>query len=91
MHLSQALDRAAEAGIDSMPRLRVLLACLDRPRNLTELSAILTRTSSRLTGIIDKMTGDGLLERTRSHGDRRSYLIALTADGRKTAAHIIGE
>jgi len=90
-NLTLTLDRAAESGLDSLPRLRVLLALLDRPRTLTELAVLVGRSTAALTGIIDKMTGAGLLERTRPHLDRRRYRIVLTPAGRQTAAHILGE
>ena len=56
--------------------------------SLTELSARMKAKNSTLTGIIDRMQRDGLVERARSDEDRRVVLIRLTPRGRDLAAAV---
>ena len=56
--------------------------------SLTELSARMKAKNSTLTGIIDRMQRDGLVERARSDEDRRVVLIRLTDRGRELASAV---
>jgi len=55
-------------------------------RTLAELLAI---GQSSLSGLIDRMVIDGLLERQPDRDDRRAYLIALTQRGKVERAEAV--
>ena len=67
----------------TLPRFD-LMAALDRtPAGLTmgELSARLKVSNGNVTGVVERLVGEGLVERTPQPTDRRSYKVALTAAG----------
>jgi len=64
-----------------------LLAQLDRaPDGLTmgELSRRLMVTNGNVTGLIDRLVEEGLVERRPAPGDRRAQLVRLTKQGKRT-------
>ena len=70
----------------TLPRFD-LLAQLERaPDGLTmgELSRRLMVTSGNVTGLIERMASEGLVERTVAASDRRVQLVRLTPAGRST-------
>jgi len=72
----------------TLPRFD-LMAALDRaPAGLTmgELSARLKVSNGNVTGVVERLVGEGLVERTALPTDRRSYKVALTAAGRAAFA-----
>ena len=72
----------------TLPRFD-LMAALDRvPAGLTmgELSARLKVSNGNVTGVVERLVGEGLVERTPLPTDRRSYKVALTAAGRAAFA-----
>ena len=69
----------------TLPRFD-LLAQLERaPQGLTmgELSRRLMVTGANVTGLIERMAGEGLVERTAAASDRRVQRVRLTAAGRR--------
>lgn len=69
----------------TLPRFD-LLAQLDRaPEGLTmgELSRRLMVTNGNVTGLIDRLVGEGLVERRPSPSDRRAHMVRLTAAGKQ--------
>ncbi len=56
--------------------------------SLTELSDAIKAQNSTMTGIVDRMEREGLVERIRSKKDRRVVRIHLTEKGHKVAAEI---
>ncbi len=72
----------------TLPRFD-LLAQLDRaPGGLTmgELSRRLMVTNGNVTGLIDRLVGEGLVERQPAPSDRRAQMVRLTPAG-KAAFH----
>jgi DNA-binding MarR family transcriptional regulator len=72
----------------TLPRFD-LMAALDRaPAGLTmgELSAHLKVSNGNVTGVVERLVREGLVERTALPTDRRSYKVALTAAGRTAFA-----
>lgn len=70
----------------TLPRFD-LLAQLDRaPKGLSmgQLSRRLMVSNGNVTGLINRLLGEGLVERCHIHGDRRTQLVSLTPAG-KTA------
>jgi DNA-binding MarR family transcriptional regulator len=53
--------------------------------SLTELSGKMSARNSTITGIVDRMERDGLVQRERSQSDRRVVLIRPTEKGREVA------
>jgi DNA-binding MarR family transcriptional regulator len=66
--------------------LRVLELVGDPHRmSPTELSEIVVRSSGGMTQILDRLERAGLVARAPDPADRRKVLVALTADGLRTA------
>jgi len=80
----------------TLPRFDVL-AQLDRvPAGLSmgELSRRLMVTNGNITGLIERLAGDGLVERLRLPSDRRTVVVRITSDGKRafdamTPAHAL--
>jgi DNA-binding MarR family transcriptional regulator len=68
---------------DLSPPQSLVLRLLDEPRPMSELAQLMHCDNSNLTGIIDRLSERGLVERTQAEGDRRVRLIALTQEGRR--------
>ena len=77
----------------TLPRFDVL-AMLERTREglrMSELSAQLMVSNGNVTGIVERLVQDGLVERIAVEGDRRATRVRLTADGRETFAIMAAE
>jgi DNA-binding MarR family transcriptional regulator len=59
-----------------------------RPRNVRELSADTGTRSTTLTGVLDRLERRGYLRRELDASDRRSFRLALTAEGQAVAARV---
>lgn len=66
---------------DLMPPQQMVLGLLDDPRPMGELARQMHCDSSNITGIVDRLTERGLVERRSAEGDRRVKLVALTRHG----------
>jgi DNA-binding MarR family transcriptional regulator len=64
------------------------LARLDAPLTVAQLQAATGQRASTLTGILDRLERQGLVERIANPRDRRSFLITLTKQGAKAAARV---
>jgi len=69
----------------TLPRFDLMSQLTHAPKGLkmSELSRLMMVTNGNITGITDQLEKDGLVERTRDEGDRRSSLIRLTIKGRR--------
>src|SRR4051795_461598 len=67
------------------PQQMVLGLLLDAPRPMGDLAQQMHCDSSNITGIVDRLSERGLVERTAAEGDRRVKLVALTGPGRELA------
>ena len=68
----------------TLPRFDVL-AALDRHAEglrMSELSAELKVSNGNVTGIVERLVGEGLAERASVAGDRRAMRVRLTEAGR---------
>lgn len=76
----------------TLPRFDVLAALYRAPDGLlmTELSRALMVSNGNVTGIVDRLVGDGLIQRTRRNGDRRTSIVQLTPKGFKYFERIAG-
>ncbi len=66
-------------------QFNVLNVLGDAPEGMSqrELSDLLVVDRSNTTGMLDRMEKNGWVRRKDHPGDRRVYLVTLTADGRK--------
>lgn len=82
--MEQAVREKLRLGHDcTLPRFDVLSA-LDRHRDglrMSELSAMLKVSNGNVTGIIERLVSDGMVERTIVAGDRRAMRVRLTEQG----------
>ena len=69
----------------TLPRFDVLSALFRHPAGLTmgELSKQLLVSNGNVTGVVSKLVEDGLVQRTRSSADGRTYFARLTPGGHK--------
>lgn len=67
----------------TLPRFDVMSA-LSRSSNglkMSEISGLLKVSNGNITGIVDRLTDDGLVLRVAVPGDRRAQLVRLTSAG----------
>jgi DNA-binding MarR family transcriptional regulator len=94
-----ACTNLIEAGIRSrlrtqfdttLPRFDLMSQLWRYPGGLkmNELSRHLMVTGGNVTGIVDPLEQDGLVERTPEPADRRAYRVRLTRAGRKAFAEM---
>jgi len=86
--LESGLDDALDANGLSRAKLGVLmvLAGESDPLPLGQLAERLTCVKSNITQLVDRLEADGLVERLRDAGDRRSTRAAITEEGRRRYA-----
>jgi DNA-binding MarR family transcriptional regulator len=68
---------------DLMPPHQMVLGLLDEPRAMGDLAHQMHCDNSNITGIVDRLTERGLVERRAAEGDRRIKLVALTKAGQE--------
>ena len=66
----------------------VMLRLLDEPRPMSTLCQDLFCDASNVTGMADRLSERGLLERRLDPADRRVRLLALTAKGRRLRSRL---
>ncbi len=83
-HIESAVREEMRLGFaTTLPRFDVL-AALDRNRDgmlMSELSQWLMVSNGNVTGIVERLVKDGLVERRRVAGDKRATRVRLTAAG----------
>src|SRR5690554_2896412 len=70
----------------TLPRFDLMahLATAPRGMRMSDLSLRMMVTNGNITGIVDQLERDGLVERLKVDSDRRSSVIRLTPEGRQT-------
>ncbi len=70
----------------TLPRFDLMAQLLKAPTSmkLGELSQRLMVSNGNITGLVDRLVEQGLLDRKPSPNDRRAQLVKLTPEGRKT-------
>lgn len=68
----------------TLPRFDVMAALWRRPDGMmmSELSRMLLVSNGNVTGIVERLTGEGLVERKAREDDRRASIVKLTQRGR---------
>jgi DNA-binding MarR family transcriptional regulator len=74
----------------TLPRFDVMAALYRKPDGMlmSEISRFLMVSNGNVTGIVDRLVGDGLVARSQRNGDRRTSFITLTRKGRATFAEM---
>lgn len=74
----------------TLPRFDLMAQLQRAPKGMKmgELSRHMMVTNGNITGITDQLEKEGLVMRTKVESDRRSSLIKLTPQGRKTFARM---
>lgn len=82
--------RLREAYDMTLPRFDMMAAVSRNPEGVTmgDLSRHMMVTGGNVTGLVDRLEAEGLLERRPHATDRRSYVIALTPAGRRAFAEM---
>lgn len=72
----------------TLPQFDVLAALARREGGITmtELSRYLMVSNGNVTGIVDRLVDDGMVERAAAPGDRRATLVCLSTKGRQSFA-----
>lgn len=87
-HATQTLTRP-EIGL-TMPQMVTLLAIYDRGScRMGALADATQQSGGTLTGIVDRLIDDGLVERVRSANDRRVIEVTLTTEGRARVRQVL--
>jgi DNA-binding MarR family transcriptional regulator len=87
-------ERLARQFDTTLPRFDVMAALYRTPEGMlmSDLSRFLLVSNGNVTGIVDRLVTDGLVQRARRNGDRRTSIVRLTGAGldtfrRMAAAH----
>lgn len=87
-------ERLARQFDMTLPRFDVMAALYRTPEGMlmSDLSRFLLVSNGNVTGIIDRLATEGLVQRARRNGDRRTSIVRLTRTGhaaftRMAAAH----
>ena len=81
------LRERLRVGFDTtLPKFDVMAALDRRPAGMTmtELSRFLMVSNGNVTGIIDRLVSEGLVQRGQRNGDRRTSIVQLTKTGKDT-------
>lgn len=67
----------------TLPRFDVLSALYREPDGMlmSDLSRFLLVSNGNVTGIVERLVSDGLVQRTARPGDRRAFVVKLTPAG----------
>ena len=68
----------------TLPRFDVMAALSRNPEGLkmSQLSGVLRVSNGNVTGIVERLVEDGIVQREAVAGDRRAFLVKLTEAGR---------
>ena len=86
-------QRLKSAADTTLPRFDIL-AQLDRhgsPMSMSNLSRRLMVSNGNVTGLIDRLVQEGLVDRSPSVDDRRVQMVSLTPHGEKFFARIASQ
>lgn len=83
--LKKLSSKIFQPELASEAQFNVLVLLKDAKRQMTQndLSRKLLVDKSNITGLLDRLEKQGLITRTNVEGDRRSYHIELTKEGRR--------
>jgi len=81
---SELRERMRQTWDTTLPRFDVMAALSRTPEGLkmSDLSGVLRVSNGNVTGIVDRLVADDLVERQAVEGDRRALRVCLTPHGR---------
>jgi DNA-binding MarR family transcriptional regulator len=84
----QVRSRLRERFATTLPRFDLMAQLARHPEGLkmNELSRLLMVTGGNVTGVVDQLEGEGLVERVDEPADRRAFRIHLTKAGERSFA-----
>jgi DNA-binding MarR family transcriptional regulator len=92
---TQLIEKRVRAGLreefgTTLPRFDLMAQLERHPEGLkmNELSRLLMVTGGNVTGVVDQLEKEGLVERLAEPADRRAFRIRLTRSGEKTFAEM---
>jgi len=83
---SELRERLARQFDTTLPRFDVMAALYRTPEGMmmSDLSRFLLVSNGNVTGIVDRLVSEGLVQRARRNGDRRTSIVRLTKIGHDT-------
>ena len=80
---SELRERLARQFETTLPRFDVMAALYRTPEGMlmSDLSRFLLVSNGNVTGIVDRLVTDGLVQRAQRNGDRRTSIVRLTRTG----------
>ncbi|MFT5488138.1 MAG: DNA-binding MarR family transcriptional regulator [Paracoccaceae bacterium] len=87
---SEVRTRLKTTADTTLPRFDILaqLERHDGPMSMGELSKRLMVSNGNVTGLVDRLAGEGMVSRTPSPDDRRVQMVSLTPEGSKSFVKI---
>jgi len=92
---TQLIEKRVRAGLreefaTTLPRFDLMAQLERHPEGLkmNELSRLLMVTGGNVTGVVDQLEKEGMVERLDEPADRRAFRIRLTRSGDKTFAEM---
>ena len=79
-------ERLSKEFDTTLPRFDVMAALYRTPDGMlmSDLSRFLLVSNGNVTGIVDRLVSEGLVQRSRRNGDRRTSIVQLTRTGKDT-------
>jgi DNA-binding MarR family transcriptional regulator len=79
-------ERLAKEFDTTLPRFDVMAALYRTPDGMlmSDLSRFLLVSNGNVTGIVDRLVSEGLVQRGQRNGDRRTSIVQLTRTGKDT-------
>ncbi len=83
------LSRIQQRGLSLSGTKLLLLLKANRTQSISQLVPQMGICAAAMTGVADKLEGDGLIQRESSLQDRRRIGLSLTGKGDKAVAEIV--
>ena len=83
---SELRERLSREFDTTLPRFDVMAALYRTPDGMlmSDLSRFLLVSNGNVTGIVDRLVAEGLVQRGQRNGDRRTSIVRLTRAGKDT-------
>jgi DNA-binding MarR family transcriptional regulator len=92
--ISGQIRRNLRANFDvTLPRFDLMAQLYREPKGLrlTELSKRMMVTNGNVTGLVDRLVQEGLVLRETDPGDRRAFIVRLSATGKRSFSEFAAE
>ena len=88
LHRACAARHLGDIGVHPGQETALLVLSVNGEQPMTTLAEALEVKPPTVTKMVTRMTGQGLVKRTGSQSDRRSFLVSLTPDGEAKAREL---